>query len=50
MGLACDAGGFWGAYLSSLAGMGYVTHVGSALVSMTPIVGMLLSAHSCSKT
>lgn len=37
-------------HLSSFAGIGYVTHVGSAFVSMTPMVGMLLSAHSCSRT
>ena len=37
-------------HLSSLAGMGYVTQVGSALVSMTPMVGILFSAHSWSKT
>lgn len=39
-----------GTYLSSFAGIGYVTQVGSASVSITPIVGMLLSPHSCNKT
>lgn len=35
--------------LSSLAGIGYVTQVGSASVSITPIVGILCSPHSCNK-
>jgi hypothetical protein len=47
--LVCRVGGV-GAHLSSLAGMGYVTQVGSAFVSITPMVGMLLRAHSCSRT
>lgn len=41
---------FSATYLSSFAGIGYVTQVGSALVSITPIVGMLFRAHSWSRT
>lgn len=37
-----------GAYLSSLPGMTYVTCVGSASVSMSPMDGMFSCAHSCS--
>lgn len=36
--------------LSSLAGIGYVTQVGFASVSMMPIVGMAFNEHSCSIT
>lgn len=36
--------------LSSLAGIGYVTHVGLASVSMMPMVGMAFIAHSWSST
>src|SRR5437868_2317530 len=36
--------------LSSFAGMGYVTQLGSASVSMMPIVGTVYSPHSCRQT